>query len=175
MYDSRRHSTIKNIKILRWRLNLAEYDYEIIDLAGKDKTPVDALSRAYCASMTENALTTIHTNLCHPDMTRLYQNVKAKNLPYSLTEVRETAARCRIFAEIKPRFLKSLNSLLIRATQLFERLNINFKTLFLQRPKISMFLLLRINSLDSICFCMLQHVVFKSIVCVIWYAIVHTI
>ena len=127
MCDNRRHNKIKNSKILKWRLDLAEYDYGIIYRAGKDNTAANALSRAYCASMTENALTSIHANLCHPGVTRLYHYVKVKNLPYFLAEVRETVARCTICAEIKRRFLKPLNTPLFKATQPFERLIIDFK------------------------------------------------
>ena len=96
MYDNRQHDKIKNSKILRWHLELTEYDYKIIYRARKD----NALYRAYCASMTENALTTIHANSCHPGVTRLYHYVEVKNLPYSLAEVRKTVAHCRICAEI---------------------------------------------------------------------------
>ena len=35
MFDHRRQSKIKNNKILRWRLELAQYDYDIIYRAGK--------------------------------------------------------------------------------------------------------------------------------------------
>lgn len=71
MYDNKKHSKIKNDKILRWRIELSEYDYDIIYRAGKLNTAPDTFSRAYCASVTNNALYDIHAFLCHPGITRL--------------------------------------------------------------------------------------------------------
>ena len=111
---------IKNSKILRWRLDLAEYR------VGKNNTAEDALCNAHCSNMTENVLNTKHVKLIHPGVIRLYHHVKVKTLPCSLAEVRETVARCKMCAEMKPQFLKPLNPLLIKAKQPLERLNINF-------------------------------------------------
>ena len=127
MYDNRRRSKVKNNKILRWRMELSAYDYDIIYRAGKYNAAPDTLSRAHCASMTKHALYDIHSALCHPGVTRLYHFVRTKNLPYSLDEVRRTVAECRVCAEIKPNFIKPPMARLIKATQPFERLSIDFK------------------------------------------------
>ena len=50
-----------------------------------------------------------------------------QNLPYSINEVRKIVNESRIRAEIKPRFHRPIESHLIKATQLMERLNIDFK------------------------------------------------
>ena len=50
-----------------------------------------------------------------------------KNLPYSLTDIREMTANCKECLEIKPQFFKTENTYLIKATQPFERLNLDFK------------------------------------------------
>jgi len=111
---------------LRWHLDLAEYDYEIIYRAGKDNAVADTLSRAYCASMTNNLLNDIHVSLYHSDVTRLHHYIKEKNLPYSLAEIRETSTLYNGVKE-KPSFLKPMNPPLIKATQPLESLNIDFK------------------------------------------------
>ena len=122
MFDHRRHSKIKNNKILRWRLELAQYDYDIIYRAGKYNCVPDTLSRSYVASMANTALYDIHASLCHPGVTRFHHYIKTKNLPFSLQEVRDTVARCHICSEVKPRYLKPNSVPLIKATQPFERL-----------------------------------------------------
>ena len=127
MYDSRKRSKTKNAKIMRWRMDLAEYDYEIIYRAGKYNFAPDALSRTYCANLSSDSLNDIHASLCHPGITRLYHFVKTKNLPYSIDEVRRVVNNCRVCAEVKPKFFKPQKVPLIKATQAFERLNIDFK------------------------------------------------
>ena len=50
MYNHKSHSKIKNAKILRWRVELSQYQYEISYRADKFNTAPDTLSRVYCAS-----------------------------------------------------------------------------------------------------------------------------
>ncbi|KRY87956.1 Pro-Pol polyprotein [Trichinella pseudospiralis] len=69
----------------------------------------------------------LHDKLCHPGITRLYHFVRSKNLPYSIQEVRQVVTDCRTCAEMKPRFYQPETATLIKATQPFERLNIDFK------------------------------------------------
>lgn len=54
----------------------------------------------------------LHDTLCHPGITRL---------------VKRVVASCSICAELRPRFYKPSPANLIKATQPFERLNIDFK------------------------------------------------
>ena len=56
MFDQRRHSKMKNKKILRWRFELAQYDYDIIYRAGKYNCVPDTLLPSYVASMANTAL-----------------------------------------------------------------------------------------------------------------------
>ena len=53
--------------------------------------------------------------------------VRTKNLPFSVEDVKHVASGCRVCAECKPRFHKPEETHLIKATQLFERINIDFK------------------------------------------------
>ena len=49
MYDTGcKRGKIKNAKILRWRLELAELNFDIVYRAGKCKAAPDTLSRMYC-------------------------------------------------------------------------------------------------------------------------------
>ena len=50
MYTTANYGKIKNEKIMRWRILLVEYDFEIVYRAGIYNNAPDALSRAYCAS-----------------------------------------------------------------------------------------------------------------------------
>ena len=127
MYDPKKHSKVKNDKILRWRLELSHFRFDIVYRAGKHNSVPEALSRAYCANLATTSLYEIHSALCHPRVTRLNHYVKAKNLPFSLEEVRKTVADCRICSEIKPRFVEPQSTSLIKATQPFERLSMDFK------------------------------------------------
>ena len=127
MYDNKNHGKLKNAKILRWRIELSQFDYEIVYRAGKFNMAPDTLSRVYCASVTLNYLHHIHCVLCHPGVTRMYHYVRAKNLPYSLDEIRKMTANCNVCAEVKPRFIKTPETHLIKATQPMERLSLDFK------------------------------------------------
>ena len=53
--------------------------------------------------------------------------VRTKNLPFSLTDIREMTSQCEECQQIKPHFVRSNDARLIKATQVFERLNLDFK------------------------------------------------
>ena len=127
MYNSKNHEKIKNAKILRWRIELSQYQYEIIYRAGKLNAAADTLSRAYSVSLFCSSLHDIHAGLCNPGITRTYHFVRSKNLPFSLDDVRKVVNECKICAEIKPKLCKPPEMRLIKATQLMERLSIDFK------------------------------------------------
>lgn len=128
MFNATNFGKVKNEKILRWRLELSCFNYEIIYRPGNQNEAADAFSR-YCSVISEislKKLTDLHETLCHPGETRLYHYARSKNLPYSLEEIRKVVSSCRVCAEVKPRFFKH-EGRLIKATQPFERLNIDFK------------------------------------------------
>ena len=127
MYDCKSRGKIKNAKILRWRIELSQYNHEIVYRSGKLHAAADTLSRVYCASLTNSVLYDIQAELCHPGVTRMHHFVKSKNLPYSLDEVRKVLNNCRICAEVKPKIFKPVKSHLIKATQPMERLSLDFK------------------------------------------------
>ena len=128
MFDGKNHEKIKNANILRWRIKLSQFDYEIVYRAGEFNTAPDVLSRMYCTQISLNQLYEVHSNLCHPGVTLVYHYVRAKNLPYSLDEVRKITA-CKICAEVKLRFYKPPEMHVIKATRPMEQLSIDFKGL----------------------------------------------
>ena len=127
MFDSKDRGKIKNDKIQRWRVELSPFSYDIIYRPGKENPAADALSRVHCSSVSNHELRRLHDTLCHPGVTRLNHFVKAKNLPFSTADIKEITQSCRICAEIKPQFFKPPQMNLIKATQPFERLSIDFK------------------------------------------------
>jgi len=73
MFDNNRHGKVKNEKIMRWKLELSCFHYDIVYRPGKDNMAADALSRA-CSSIQnqEKLLIDLHASLCHSGVTRLY-------------------------------------------------------------------------------------------------------
>lgn len=129
MFDTKISSKIKNEKIQRWRIELACFSYDIVYRAGKLNYGADMLSR--CSSVSNvcdrDKLLKIHSSLCHPGVVRMYHFVKSKNLPYSVSDVRAMISQCNICCKVKPNFFKPRDAQLIKATQPFERLSIDFK------------------------------------------------
>ena len=104
------------------------YSYDIEHKPGTENITADTLSRSICAGMSNiNQLFSLHESLCHPGVTRMFHFVKIRNLPFSLEEVRKITKDCQICAQNKPNFQKSSNAHLIKATQPFERLSVDFK------------------------------------------------
>ena len=129
MFDNSRLCKIKNDKVLRWRIELSDYDYDIVFRPGKQNLAPDALSRT-CGVMAEQSLSELkrlHESLCHPGVTRLAHFVRIKNLAFSLDDVRKITAACTVCRELKPDFYRPPATSLIKATQPFERLSMDFK------------------------------------------------
>ena len=129
MLDSKQHGKIKNEKIQRWRLDLSCYSFDISYRKGKENAAADALSRIYSAAADAdlNPLLQIHSKLGHPGVTRMAHHVRVQNLPYSIDNVRSMIANCRICNTCKPRYIKPPTAHLIKATQPWERLSVDFK------------------------------------------------
>ena len=143
---SENSSRIKNDKIQRWRVELSPLSYSIQYRPGKDNVVADALTRVSCgavasaddgesitatsvpcSAVSSASLMEIHSSLCHPGVTRLTHFIRAKNLPYSVEDIRRTISNCKICCELKPNFFKKEPQSLIKATQPFQCLDIDFK------------------------------------------------
>ena len=128
MFDKKHSSKIKNEKILRWRLELMPYSYEIEYRAGSENSAADMLSRPSCSSVSDlTQLKRLHDALCHPGVTRLAHYVRLRNLPFSVEDVKKVLSNCQICATVKPKFFKPPNSSLIKAMKPMDRLSMDFK------------------------------------------------
>ena len=114
---------------MRWQIHveLSQFDYEIVYRADVFNTAPDVLSRMYCAQISLNQLYEVHSNLCHSGVTQMYHYVCAKNLPYSLDQIRKMTASCKIRAEVKLRFYKPPEMHVIKATRPMKQHSIDFK------------------------------------------------
>ena len=66
--------------------------------------------------------------LVHPGFTRLAHYVRAKNLPFSIDDVRSVVNNCSSCCKIKPRFYRNQKDKhLICATVAFLQLNVDYK------------------------------------------------
>lgn len=126
VFDQKHSSKIKNEKLVRWRLELACFKFDIIYRPGKENVVADTLSRITGALTSAIDLKELHKSLCHPGVTRMYHWIRCKNLPFSLEDIRKLTNSCPICNELKPRFCKNKGTL-IKATSSFERLNLDFK------------------------------------------------
>ena len=119
---------IKNEKLMRWRMEMCNYRYDIVYRPGEENVSADTLSRSsICSAADTNKLEELHSALCHPGITRMTHFVRSRNLPFSVEDVRRVTSSCPICAECKPQYARPPQTPLIKATQPFERLNIDFK------------------------------------------------
>ena len=88
----------------------------------------DTFTRVICSVMTSDDLVQLHNSLCHPGITRMAHFVKTKNLRVSIEQIRSVVNSCPTYAECKPRFYRPTESHLIKATQPFEILDVDFKS-----------------------------------------------
>ena len=132
MFDNSHKGKVKNDKIQRWRIELSCYSYDVVYRPGKENHVADAFSRGYCSSLSSlnsqsDKLMELQSSLCHPGVTRMVHFVKSKNLSYSIDEIKKLCANCRTCCELKPSYYKSNQNTLIKATQPFERISVDFK------------------------------------------------
>ena len=78
-------------------------------------------------SLTLNNSNELHQSLCHPGVTHMTHFVKSRNLPFSIEEIRRIMESCKTRREFKPQYYHPGSSHLIKVTQPFERLSLDFK------------------------------------------------
>jgi len=134
------HSGVKNAKFARWRLEMAEFDFEVIYRPGLQNVAADALSR--CCTLSSNQTSTSyykqlvlewHNRLCHPGETRLYQFLQkhygAAHIPNCQFLCKTVCNSCVTCARIKPRWLRQVvPQRLIKSKSPMERWSIDFMT-----------------------------------------------
>ena len=127
MFNKNTHGKIKNSKIMLWRLELSQYYYEIQHKPGKQHVAPDAFSRFCGSTESRNSLRHVHDSLGHPGFSRLCHFVRARNLPFTCEEIRNICRNCTTCALVKPRFYRGDGGTLVKATQPWERLAVDFK------------------------------------------------
>ena len=127
MFHQHNSGKIRNDRIRRWRLELTSYVYDIVYRPGVENVGADTFTRVYCSVISSESLKSVHDSMCHPGITRMMHFVRTKNLPYSLEDVKQVSATCQTCSRIKPKFYKPEHGILIKSTQPFERLNLDFK------------------------------------------------
>jgi len=116
----------KNDKVLRWKIELSTFHYDVKFRPGAMNLGADALSRTCAHLSITSKLTNLHELLCHPGVTRLTHYIRSRNLAYSVEDVRNVCNACRDCRELKPKFFKPMKAHLIKATTPFERISIDF-------------------------------------------------
>ena len=127
MFDQHTKSKIKNDKTYRWHLELSCYSFDTVYRKVHDNVVPDTFSRVYCASLNSDSLKSLHESLCHPGMTRMAAFVRSRILPLSVKDIRSMIKKCAICQQCKRSFYKPVDSHLVKATKLFERIHIDFK------------------------------------------------
>jgi len=129
IFDRKPRNKVKNAKILRWRMDLAEYNFNIKYRPRKANVVADALSRVGVITKDQgNLIQTIHESMGHPGIKRLTEYIKARDLNIADVEggVKQCVLNCSLCAEMKPRFSKLKNGLLIHSVRPWQRLSIDF-------------------------------------------------
>ena len=85
MFDSKHRGKIKNDKIIRWRIQLSTYNFDILYRCGAENILADTFSRIRCMSLTVDKLYELHEALGHPGVTRMLHFVKSKIYSLLLT------------------------------------------------------------------------------------------
>ena len=135
VYALNSRSPVKNNKYERWKLEMADLNFEVQYRPGILNVAADALSR--CSSVhtiKDNSeidfIRNLHSELAHPGINRLYHYIiqNTDNIISNLMEkCTEVCKNCQVCAEVKPRWLKPTEeAVLITSSQPWERLAIDF-------------------------------------------------
>ena len=127
MYNTKHKSKIKNDKIMRWRVELSQFKFDISYRPGPENPVADTFTRIAAITNPLNEIKEIHEQLCHPGITRLSHFIRTKNLPYSLDQIKQVTNSCKSCLYLKPKFLKAAKGTLVKAINPFQRLSIDFK------------------------------------------------
>ena len=153
-------ATLKNLTYLLCKImyyillltELSQFSYMVKYRPGIENIAADTLTRAgRCATILSDTeiiaststvdLQKLHNSLIHPGIKRMLHFVKVRNLPFSVEDIRRVVSSCTVCSKIKPQFYKSEDSKLIKATNPFERLSIDFKGVLPRSAKGNIYIL----------------------------------
>jgi len=126
MFDQRHHGKIKNIKILCWRLELGQYNFDIGHNPGVEHVAPYTFSRI-CSAAPGISFLELHKSLGHPGYARFYHFIRQRKLPSSSAETKTVCKSCQTCAEVKPQFFKPASQTLIKAVRLWDRISVDLK------------------------------------------------
>lgn len=135
LFDAHRSRGVKNSKIGRWRLELAEYDFNTLFRPGRLNMAADVLSRVSTLSASTRALSDqarqdilqLHADLGHPGSRRLFVHLRAHagvSPPERL--IADVLRNCELCCRVKPRFEHLPYAELISADRPWQRLSLDF-------------------------------------------------
>ena len=127
IFYNTRKSKIRNDNIYHWFIELSQFKFSIVYHPGTEKTVVNTFSRISTLTHTLQDLRNVHLQLCHPRVIRLFYITSARNLPFSLDQIRSVTNSRTSCQYLKPKFITSGAGTLIKAILPFPRLNIDFK------------------------------------------------
>ena len=117
---------------------MSGYRFDIEYRTGQLNLATDAVTRNFNAKknygyvnsliMQDNLLEKLHNGMGCPGITRLFHQVKIRNLRYSLADVTKVCKNCESCSVLKPRFYRPIPGQLVKATQPFERIAVDFKS-----------------------------------------------
>lgn len=126
IFNKRNGGRTKNDKILRWKIELYLYDYEILHIPGINNKAADPLTRCNAITKQED-MHLLHTR---PLPSRSHETVPLyQKQKFALFDGRSTKSLRKLqnMAELKPKFYHSTLTKLIKATRPFERISLDLK------------------------------------------------
>ena len=138
LLDGRPKSAIKNNKLSRWRLSLAEYKFDVQYRPGSQNSVADAMSRIanlstddldkpYICTEIDTVLEQAHDKMGHPGIARTCEYLQRHcYIPKLKDKVTKYVSNCRICLALKPKFYSPPKVPLITSKTPWERLSIDF-------------------------------------------------
>ena len=123
---------IKNRKFARWRIDLAEFNFEIEHVPGALNIAADALSRIEEISVSDSLqlVRLRHEQFGHPGILRLHklcqESEETSHIPSLEDKCTHIVRNCKICAENKPRWIKTPDTHVIESTEPWQRISIDF-------------------------------------------------
>ena len=138
LLDGRPKSAIKNNKLSRWRMSLAEYKFDVVYRPGNQNPVADAMSRIanlstddldkpFITSEISHVLSKVHDDMGHPGIARTCEFLQRHcDIPNVKEKVSAYISNCKICLASKPRFHSPPKVPLVTSKTPWERLSIDF-------------------------------------------------